>query len=46
MEILMILFSSYLAWPESVFLNRGNHEDHVRQATRVLCLILLSFFSP
>ena len=25
-EIVMILFSSFLAWPGSVFLNRGNHE--------------------
>jgi len=25
-EIVMILFSSLLAWPNSVFLNRGNHE--------------------
>jgi serine/threonine-protein phosphatase with EF-hand domain len=28
-EIIMILFSAYLAYPDAVFLNRGNHEDHV-----------------
>ena len=27
-EVLMLLFSFHLAWPESVCLNRGNHEDH------------------
>jgi hypothetical protein len=27
-EIVMILFSSLLAWPGVVHLNRGNHEDH------------------
>jgi len=27
-EIIMILFSSLLAWPGVVHLNRGNHEDH------------------
>lgn len=34
-EIVMILFSSLLAWPGVVHLNRGNHEDHqVGRATR------------
>ena len=28
-EIIMILFSAMLAWPDSVYLNRGNHEDHM-----------------
>mmetsp|Transcript_4307 Transcript_4307/g.5689 ORF Transcript_4307/g.5689 Transcript_4307/m.5689 type:complete len:644 (+) Transcript_4307:76-2007(+) len=28
-EIIMILFSAYLAYPDAVYLNRGNHEDHV-----------------
>ena len=28
-EIIAILFSLYLAFPDYVFLNRGNHEDHV-----------------
>ena len=27
-EIIMILFSTFLAWPGVVYLNRGNHEDH------------------
>lgn len=28
-EIIGILFGMFLAWPNCVFLNRGNHEDHV-----------------
>ena len=28
-EIIGILFALYLAFPDCVFLNRGNHEDHV-----------------
>lgn len=26
-EVLMLLLASFVAWPDAVFLNRGNHED-------------------
>ncbi|XP_034481568.1 serine/threonine-protein phosphatase rdgC [Drosophila innubila] len=32
LEVLLLLLSLYLAFPNSVFLNRGNHEDSVMNA--------------
>ena len=29
MEIAIILFSFFLLYPNGVFINRGNHEDHI-----------------
>lgn len=28
-EILIILFSFFLVYPSDIYLNRGNHEDHI-----------------
>jgi len=32
LEVLLLLLSLYLAFPNAVFLNRGNHEDSVMNA--------------
>lgn len=56
-EILLILFSFQLVYPNDVYLNRGNHEDHIvnlrstssgtgqLQAARSGCSVVFSCFS-
>ena len=45
-EIAIILFAFFLLYPMGVYINRGNHEDHIMNLRYSLLIMCSSVLSP
>ncbi|CAH1400568.1 unnamed protein product [Nezara viridula] len=40
MEVFLLLLTCFLVFPDGVYLNRGNHEDHVMNTRKQTCFLI------